>query len=174
VEEHLVGERERQRSALLRAMNGRRYFALLEAIDQWLADPPFTALARKPAADAVKLADHAQRKLDRRLAGVAEHDDDPEGVHSARKAAKRARYAVELAGAALPARVAKRRIKDLKTLQDTLGEFQDSVVANETLLRLGIKAGTTPGENGFTYGLLYALEQRRAELSRRAVIDKLT
>jgi CHAD domain-containing protein len=157
----------------MRTMNGRRYFALLDAIDRWLTDPPFTALAGKPAARAAKLAEHAQRKLDRRLAQVASHDDDPEGVHRARKAAKRARYAVELAAPALPAKQAKRRVKELKLLQDTLGEFQDSVVANETLLELGRRAGTTPGENGFTYGLLYALEQRRAEVSRQAVVDRL-
>ncbi len=173
VEQELLGERERHHAALIRVLNGRRYFALLDLIDRWLAHPPFSALAGKPATNAAKLADHAQRKLDKRLAGVAAHDDDPEGVHSARKAAKRARYAVELAAPALPGKEAKRRVKELKTLQDTLGEFQDSVVAHDTLLRLGIKAGTTPGENGFTYGLLYALEQRRAEIARRTVIDKL-
>jgi CHAD domain-containing protein len=171
VEQHLIGERERHRAALLRAMNGRRYFALLDAIDRWLADPPFSATAGKPASTAAKLAERAQRKLGRRLAGVVE-DDDPEGVHRARKSAKRARYATELAAPALPAKLANGRVKELKQLQDTLGEFQDSVVANETLLQLGIRAGTTPGENGFTYGLLYALEQRRAEVSRRTVITR--
>ncbi len=80
---------------------------------------------------------------------------------------------MELAAPALPAKHAKRRVKELKRLQDTLGEFQDSVVANETLLQLGRRAGTTPGENGFTYGLLYALEQRRAEISRQSGIDRL-
>jgi CHAD domain-containing protein len=173
VEQELLSDRERHHAALMRVLNGRRYFALLDLIDRWLADPPFNALAGQPATNAVELADHAQRKLDKRLAGVAVHEDDPEGVHSARKAAKRARYAVELIAPALPAKVAKRRVKGLKTLQDTLGEFQDSVVAHETLLRLGVKAGTTPGENGFTYGLLYGLEQRRAEIARRTVIDKL-
>jgi CHAD domain-containing protein len=173
VEQELMGERERHRAALMRVLNGRRYFTLLDLVDRWLADPPFNALAGKPATNAAKLADHAGRKLDKRLAGMAARDDDPEGVHRARKAAKRARYAVELAAPALPPKDAKRRIKELKTLQDTLGEFQDSMLAHDLLLRLGIKAGTTPGENGFTYGLMYGLEQRRAEIARRTVMTKL-
>jgi CHAD domain-containing protein len=174
VEQHLIGEREQRRRTLLRALNGQRYFGLLDAIDQWIADPPFTANADLGKRRAREWAERAQRKLDKRLRVVAANDDDPAGVHRARKAAKRARYAVELAAPVLPARVAKRRIKNLKKVQDALGEFQDSVVANETLLHLGIRDGTTQGENGFTYGLLYALEQRRAELSRREVVDRLS
>jgi hypothetical protein len=33
-------------------------------------------------------------------------------------------------------------------------------------------AGTTPGENGFTYGLLYAREQQIAAQSRKAVSQR--
>jgi hypothetical protein len=40
------------------------------------------------------------------------------------------------------------------------------VVASATLRRLAIAAGTTAGENGFTYGLLYAREQQAAEAAR--------
>jgi CHAD domain-containing protein len=94
-------------------------------------------------------------------------------VHRARKAAKRARYAAELAAPVLPSKVAKKSIKKTRAIQDTLGEFQDSIVAHQALLRIGIRAGTAANENGFTYGLLYALEQRRADESRRAVLAKL-
>ena len=38
-----------------------------------------------------------------------------------------------------------------------LGEHQDSVVAG-TLRLLGARAGSTPDENGFAFGLLYGLE----------------
>jgi len=43
------------------------------------------------------------------------------------------------------------------------------VVASATLLRLARTAGTTDGENGFTYGLLYAREQQLAQEARRKV-----
>jgi hypothetical protein len=54
-----------------------------------------------------------------------------------------------------------------KRIQRVLGEHQDCVVASDTLRRLALTAGTTAGENGFTYGLLYAREQRTAEAARR-------
>jgi hypothetical protein len=41
------------------------------------------------------------------------------------------------------------------------------------LRRLAITAGTTPGENGFTYGLLYAREQQAAESARRELRELL-
>jgi CHAD domain-containing protein len=173
ITQDLLGERAQQHQALLRALNGRRYFALLDTVDQFVADPPFTAAAQRPKTHAANWAEHAQKKLSRRLRTAAESPDEPELVHRARKAAKRARYAMELASPALPSKVAKQTIKKTRAIQDTLGEFQDSVMAHEALLRMGIRAGNTPNENGFTYGLLYALEQRRADESRRRVLAKL-
>jgi len=173
VEQHLIGEREQQRRTLLRALTGRRYFALLDAIDQCIADPPFTAQAGAAKTRAGALAERAHKELSKRLRVVASGNGDPEPVHRARKAAKRARYATELATPVLAPRVAARTIRKTMAIQDVLGQFQDSVVAAESLLHLGIRAGTTPNENGFTYGLLYALEQRRAEVCRRTAVDKL-
>jgi hypothetical protein len=43
-----------------------------------------------------------------------------------------------------------------------LGDHQDTVVAPDALRRLAVVAETTLGENGFTYGLLYAREQQIA------------
>ena len=40
---------------------------------------------------------------------------------------------------------------------------------NQTLRQLALTAGTTTGENGFTYGLLYAREQHVAEAARQQV-----
>ena len=48
-------------------------------------------------------------------------------------------------------------------------DHQDCVVACDVLRRLAITAGTTPGENGFAYGLLYAREQQAADAARTAV-----
>jgi hypothetical protein len=50
-----------------------------------------------------------------------------------------------------------------------LGDHQDGVVASAALRRLALTAGTTPGENGFTYGVLYAREQQAAESARSLV-----
>jgi CHAD domain-containing protein len=64
---------------------------------------------------------------------------------------------------------AKKTVKHYKQIQRVLGDHQDCVVASATLRRLAITAGTTAGENGFTYGLLFAREQQAAEEARRRV-----
>jgi hypothetical protein len=42
------------------------------------------------------------------------------------------------------------------------------VVAAEFLRRLGATAGSTPDENGFTYGLLFEQERNRTRAADRA------
>jgi CHAD domain-containing protein len=54
----------------------------------------------------------------------------------------------------------------MEALQDVLGEHQDSVAAQSLLLELAM-AGQASGENGFTFGLLYAQERTRAGDARR-------
>jgi CHAD domain-containing protein len=104
--------------------------------------------------------DLAERKADKRLRKAG----DAEALHSARKAAKRLRYVAELAAATDPtlASVAKKG----KSRQTDLGEHQDAVVAADFLRRLGAAVGTTPGHNGFTYGLLMANELHDAAAIR--------
>ena len=63
----------------------------------------------------------------------------------------------------------KKTAKHYKKIQTVLGDHQDGVVASGTILRLARIAGTTAGENGFTYGLLYAREQQAAEEARTRV-----
>jgi CHAD domain-containing protein len=78
-----------------------------------------------------------------------------------RKAAKRLRYATEVAAPALGGR-AKKLVKKVKAVQELLGEHQDSVVARGLLRELGA-AATTDGGNGFAFGWLLREEQVRAE-----------
>ena len=84
-------------------------------------------------------------------------------LHRARKAAKRARYAAEVTSD-------KRILKRFKQIQSILGDHQDTVVAREHLRRMATAAGTTDGENGFAFGLLYAREQQIAADRVRAAV----
>jgi hypothetical protein len=54
----------------------------------------------------------------------------------------------------------------MEKLQETLGEHQDSVVASQVIRELAVAAAGA-GENGFTFGLLYALEANLAESAQR-------
>jgi CHAD domain-containing protein len=85
-------------------------------------------------------------------------------MHRARKAAKRWRYTAELAEGELGKRARKDR-KKAKRHQQRLGARQDSVIAADFLLRAGRLAGTTTGENGFTFGLLYQRERDAADMA---------
>jgi CHAD domain-containing protein len=100
--------------------------------------------------------------------------DDDALLHRARKAAKRARYAAELRRPLAGSSSVKKSEKRFKRIQRVLGEHQDSVVASDVLRRFALTAGTTPGENGFTYGLLYAREQQIAEAARDQASDLLS
>lgn len=81
-------------------------------------------------------------------------------LHEARKAYRRARYAVEVLRpvAGGPARKLARR---LSRLQDVLGEHHDAVTASAALRDHGVHAHLD-GENGFTYGLLHARQHTAA------------
>ena len=158
----LQSDQLRARRTVTDAMKSQRYLDLLATLQRWRTDPP---VATPPSVGALtKRARRAQRKADRRLTAAIEAGDDAL-LHRARKAAKRARYAAELR---VPVQKrAKKTVKHYKQIQRVLGDHQDGVVASATLRRLAITAGTTAGENGFTYGLLYAREQQAAEDARR-------
>ncbi|MGW1268461.1 CYTH and CHAD domain-containing protein [Streptomyces sp. NPDC002491] len=154
------------RSRLLGVLDSARYLALLDALDAFVADPPLRKAAEgKPA----KVLAKAVRKdlgkvsdlVERAMAEPSGHDRD-EGLHEARKKAKRTRYAAETATPAIGGR-AKALAKSMKSLQSLLGEHQDSVMARQALRELSAVAHAA-GESAFTYGLLYGREERRAEL----------
>jgi CHAD domain-containing protein len=99
----------------------------------------------------------AERRMQKRLRAAFEPDAPDELLHRARKAEKRYRYACELAQPVLGQQT-DQAIKRAKSLQKLLGEFQDAVVSADGLRKLGAAAGSTAGENGFTYGVLLAQE----------------
>jgi CHAD domain-containing protein len=158
----LHSDQLKARSVVAEAMNSQRYLDLLATLQRWRTVPPLTETPRLKAVK--KQARRAERKADRRLAQAIEAEDDAL-LHRARKAAKRARYAAELR--APVEKRSKATAKHFTRIQRVLGGHQDGVVASATLRRLALAAGTTPGENGFTYGLLYAREQQAAQAARR-------
>ena len=95
----------------------------------------------------------------RLAAAVAAREAGDEGsdelFHSARKAGKRHRYAVE-AAAPLWGAKAEKTVAARKELQDILGHHQDRAVSAAFLRDLGARIGVRCGVNGFTYGLLHA------------------
>jgi CHAD domain-containing protein len=116
----------------------------------------------------VRLAKKAARKARRRLAEADQARDLATALHRARKASKRARYSAELVEP-LGTKKAATRIRHFKRIQSVLGTYQDSVLAADLLRRLGAGAGSLPGHNGFTYGVLYDREIVAGERAREEI-----
>ncbi|MGW4371457.1 CYTH and CHAD domain-containing protein [Nocardia takedensis] len=163
----LLATQVRRRADLTEVMNSDRYRALLLTLNRWRTKPPFAERIR--ARDLVERARKAAKKADKRLA-TALADGGDESLHRARKASKRARYAAELHRPARKPGRAEANIAYYKRLQKVLGDHNDGVVAAEFLWRTATTAGAQ-GENGFTFGLLYANEKHEAEVARAKVAD---
>jgi CHAD domain-containing protein len=145
------------RTVLIAALDSDRYLALLAAVDRLLADPPLTrradGRARRELPAPVGRAHRrvaAHVKVADQLAPGKDRDRE---WHEARKASKRLRYAAEAAAPVL-GKPANRLVKQVKQVQELLGDHQDAVVARPVLREIGI-AAHLDGENGFTYGLLH-------------------
>jgi CHAD domain-containing protein len=165
IDKELTREQAEHWAALVDALENERYLNLLGAVAEWIGDPPLTAAADKPAGSLAALVRRAERKVARRLA-AGNASGDVHTLHQARKAAKRARYAAEAARPVIGKKAAKTEAKRYERLQDLLGEHQDSVLSADFLRRLGSKAGTTRGENGFAFGILYEREAENARTAR--------
>jgi CHAD domain-containing protein len=170
IDSDLHSEQLRARKEVAEAMVSSRYLDILATLQQWRTQVPATT--RPSAKKLHKRAMKAERKANRRLAVAVDVGGDAL-LHRARKAAKRARYAAELRRPIDGSAAVKKAEKHFKRIQRVLGEHQDSVVASDALRRFALTAGTTPGENGFTYGLLYAREQQIADAARNQASNLL-
>jgi CHAD domain-containing protein len=164
VQRHFAPIQAAARKHVLAALDSARYFALRDALDELLADPPLSPEADRPA-DRV-LPATARRTYRRTRRRIRQAGQTPPGggqeaaYHEARKAAKRARYAGEAVSPAL-GQDARRFTKQMKKIQSVLGDHQDAVVARGVDRELGIGAHLED-ENAFTFGLLYEREDQRA------------
>lgn len=143
------------------AMETPRYYALVDALEALVADPPWTKRAERRAADVLPArAAKAFKRLRRQVAAVAEAPDRRTRdlrLHEVRKSAKRARYAAEPL-VPVVGRDAKRFVKATKKLQSVLGDYHDAVVTQPELRQLAVQAHLD-GENAFTFGRLHGRQQ---------------
>lgn len=157
------------RKQALKALDSKRYFRLLDTLDDLVR---FKPLAKEADAPAKQVLPHLLRRdakrLRRAVRDVARTEDRQQRdlkLHEARKKAKRLRYAAESAAPVLGGRV-KALATSTQKVQETLGQHQDAAVARQKLREYGVQAHAS-GENGFTFGRLHALEQSRADEAER-------
>jgi CHAD domain-containing protein len=149
---------------VLEALDGQRYFRLIETLEALPATAALTKTGQQAARKVIpKLI---ERDTERLRAAVREAKIHPAGtgdhpaLHEARKDGKRLRYAAEAALSIYPKK-APQLVDAAHEVTKVLGDHQDSLVTRTVLRRLGAEA-FLQGENGFSYGRLHALEEAAA------------
>lgn len=151
----LSAERSEATATMLEHLGSDGYRRLLDRVVAIAENPPLEpgpGAADAPAASAARLVYRPWKRL-RRLVAEIDHRDD-HALHEVRKGAKAVRYACEAVEPAVgpPARRAGRRVKRIQT---TLGDLQDTVVA-ESWLRTAVAGDDTTAAEAFVAGALVA------------------
>lgn len=158
--DHVLAERHSHAHLnLIAAMDSPEYAALLAALAAFVADPPWDAKAATRHT-LPTLVGRACVRVDR-AAKAAEGVLDVGGaeLHEVRKAAKRARYAAEVAGPSA-GKAAHALAQRMEALQELLGRHQDSLMARALLEDL---AGRMSERQAFALGLLTGVEHASDE-----------
>jgi CHAD domain-containing protein len=169
VYERLVDGAQRNYQSGLRrsltAMRSPRYFRLLDALEDLVAaQPPEAAPGEEPKPVNIESAYKRVRKAAKNAAAATEDRDG--ALHRIRKGAKRLRYVAAATG--------EPKVSDrAKTIQTLLGDHQDSTVSRAHLVQQSLAAHAA-GEDTFTYGLLYQLEDDLANRCREQLEDALS
>ena len=152
----LTSARERAITDLAAHAEDARWTRAVGQLEQWSAAPP--TLTASSTVDTLRRARDTVR---RRLSAA---DGHPNALHSARKAAKRWRYAAELLAPVEPA--AQEHLEKAQEVQEVLGELQDTVIGTEFLN--GLQDPGRSGIGALRGRLLDALSVSRSQLVARA------
>jgi CHAD domain-containing protein len=166
---HFAPREAAARQAATDALDSPRYVALLDDLHSLLTRPPEGKAA---TARAAKTLPHAVGQAYRRTRrGMRRADQLPPGhardllLHEARKAAKRARYAAEVARPVAGQR-AGRFARRMKAVQSVLGDHHDAITAQAAAREIGVNAHLA-GESAFTFGLLHERARQQATVAER-------
>jgi CHAD domain-containing protein len=171
--QHLRKQRSRARTGMLRALNAKRYAALVERLRRFALEAttlsPVGPLASTPVAAAAR--DMVNQKLKRVLRtgrDLTRKSSDVQ-LHRTRIRCKRLRYACEFFSD-LFGRPARDFARTVKHLQDLLGAHQDAVVARQMLegfAAANTRADDITREVQVAVSELMALHARQAKRSRK-------
>jgi CHAD domain-containing protein len=124
--------------------------------------PDASRPARDVAAERIERA-HSRLVRDGR---TIDGSSEPEALHDLRKDAKRLRYLLECFGSLFPAEDLSVAVKPLKSLQDVLGEFQDTEVQAHALAQFGRQLDTEGASTDTILAMGGAIEQLSVRQSR--------
>ena len=136
---------DRQRKAMLRTLDSRRYARLVESFGEFLRRGPSrrSRVSQRPILAAGPGLIRKPYQKVRKLGDPLTPESSGEEYHELRKKGKRLRYALEFLSD-IYGDPAKDLIKPLKNLQDILGDHQDAEVATAYLRGLTVAKGRSP------------------------------
>jgi len=174
--EGALEEYRQAHAAALRMLSSASYYRLFDALDEFVANPPLSERGEKRQSIKVVAAKVIASELARlrKRAGAAAFAGasgsggavDARGdhaLHSARKAARRLRFAadaVSQGGTAVLGKKYRHIAREAERVQDALGDHRDSALFVEHLLRTSNRAHAA-GENTFVYGAMSVRAQHR-------------
>lgn len=158
VDLELAALSSRAEARLHAALTTARYRRLLTEVESVIRHPARVIGKR----GITTLTGRAGRQVTKRLARAG-GTEDPTVLHRVRKAAKRARYAAELAEPVIGLEKARAQAAYYERLQDLLGEHRDARASASFLRGLAQRMSAIPGESGFTLGVLYERERHAAQ-----------
>jgi CHAD domain-containing protein len=138
----LTDHRRRERQRMVRRLRSPRTRALLGEWKQLIEQLPGLPQDDRPDA-ARPVADVAARRIAEvyrqmvKMGGKIDEQSPPVALHDLRKKGKELRYLLEFFARLFPSDTVGPMVKTLKSLQDTLGRFQDREVQAEMLRSLG-------------------------------------
>jgi CHAD domain-containing protein len=149
----LSTEQRIAKTAVQRSLASERYASLIDAIYDFVSDPPWTGRARKSAKKSLpKFSGKPRKRLRKRANKLSDPDHGVAERHEVRKAARRLRYSVEVLRP-IDKRADKLR-KRSKDLQSALGDYLDDRGLGAVLWRLRLEP--VPARRAFVYGRLHA------------------
>src|ERR1700761_488279 len=172
----LVRHRTAERRRLVRGLRSRRFEQLMaewrDALAQVTADaeggPTVAALARQRITRAYQSA----VRRGKRITEESPSDD----VHALRKRCKELRYLLEVFRPVCAKTAHRRLLKELKSLQDTLGDFQDGEVQREAVREFAaamMAQGAAPPETVLAMGEMAAQLETHQANARAALAGRL-
>ena len=170
----LQQSRDEAHAELLETLRSDRYVALLDRLVEAASAPGFLPSADEPAGEAIpKLVRRPWHRLAKRAKALG-NEPSNEQLHEVRIRTKRVRYAAE-AAAPIVGKPARAFANAASSLQDVLGDLNDSVVAARWLDDWAARADDAEAARGAA--ALAALERSAALEQRRlwrAAVDELS
>jgi CHAD domain-containing protein len=144
----LQQERAKAHTALVRQLRTKKYQNMLDQWETFLATPCDAVADAAPAA-ARPILQVARQRIKKKartivtLGTALRHSNDGQGLHALRIECKKLRYLFEFFESLLPAQEVALVVKQLRKLQDNLGDFHDICVQQADLQTFAARFATS-------------------------------